>query len=563
MRAFRTAVFFIALILVSLATAQPMEGRWTIAMSPITIAASCTVQIGDTLVVDPGVTINITRSNANFVIRGMAIIGVPDQAPVRINGAGSPGLSYENTNQLNRITAQISGMNRGLRVRGSILSVVQTDIQSPSSFGIDASRSTVNINRSLISTAGQSGIKLDSGSTMTFTESSIRFCINHGIYAMRGAGITLQNSTILNNNNHGIWIDGTINNGRLYVFDSDISQNGQRGVYINNVSNNLLERVSIVANGNDGLYLLNASGMTATRLTLSDNGNRAPGGSGLFLFNSTVSYVTSSAIDNNENYGVYAQSSTVNLRYCNFFANQGGNVQGTTVGSNAITVNPQWQQSTGHQRIPIFNSPLVDAGEWFLPRDPDGSPPDIGHRYYNQNLPPVFQTWTPVDTALTRNYGSPTLFRVTYSDPNANDSVRVSWYVNNTLSGTGDSILLPFYVPAVVVRVELNDTKPNGIATKSWAVSVGATEIQNLPEQFAIHASYPNPTNGSIHLTGVGVFTGEIRLTDLLGRTVAEKSFRTLPGKWTITWQFPSTLPSGSYYLQVPNQKPISLILLK
>ncbi|MCX7834758.1 MAG: right-handed parallel beta-helix repeat-containing protein [bacterium] len=538
-------------------------GNWTLAGSPYRIVGNCTLRTGQTLNVEAGVQIRF-QGNYQFIISGRITLGdtAGYQVLITSDAATYPGITFFNSNYQNSFqNVRIQNAARGIKLENSgYLLLINTLIESPTQYGIECNESNVVCDNVTILNAGMSGIRVNGGQLTAFN-SDISNCGDHGVQGLNGASLALTNCSILNNNDDGVRNTNSGTVGSLSLNNCEISDNGVYGIYATGLSTATIHYVSTVINGSHGVFLQNANNVDILRLTSSGNGIGPNMGSGLFLFSCNVN-INSSTFDFNRSWGIYAQSSTMYISYCNFFQNTSGNITGGTAGVSPLYVNPLWQSTSGTIRYPSRNSPLIDQGSPAITRDPDRTRADVGHHYYNQNRPPYFISRVPPDSVIQGVWGNNILFQVTYGDSDATDTVRVRWYVNSILQGHGSTFTLPSVRASGIVDVVLDDFKPAGQTSFRWTVYVGVDEPK-VPNQFSSVYVSPNPTNGWFRIQANNVPDGKIVLYDANGRVVQSVNFIAHNRQLDQTFFIPSILPSGRYWIVLPSKEPVPIIFLK
>ncbi|MBZ0264801.1 T9SS type A sorting domain-containing protein, partial [bacterium] len=242
-------------------------------------------------------------------------------------------------------------------------------------------------------------------------------------------------------------------------------------------------------------------------------------------------------------------------QYCSFFANQNGpHGGGATTGTGDIFENPMLvQPATGDFSLEP-ESPCIDAGSPIL-EDPDGTVRDIGAIFFNQNNPPVIDSFLPENLTLGTFIGETIEFSVVASDAE-NHMLLYSWYDRETLISrdeTAEVTITVGHQPGDSIWVMIDD-QHTGSTKLTWrldAVPVDENVKVQLPKQFAINSIHPNPFNPattvSLALPRAGVYN--LSVYDVLGRMVTNQSERTSAGFTTLQLNAESW-SSGLYFVR-------------
>ncbi|MBI4753795.1 right-handed parallel beta-helix repeat-containing protein [Candidatus Desantisbacteria bacterium] len=235
-----------------------------------------------------------------------------------------------------------------------------------------------------------------------------------GIYCCNGAEPIIANNIITNNGDEGIRYrdaSGTATN-------NIISKNGGDGICCNNSFPSITNNI-ITGNNRDGICCNNSSPFI-TNCIISDN-NTGDGRGGISCNDNSSPTITNNIITENgitsaDYYGIYDASGTPIINYNDVWGNgeYGNNNYATcTAGSNDISLDPQFiDTSTGNYRLGT-NSPCIDAGSNTaaadIPTDKDGHPRifrivDMGAYEFTGNFLQIrllTPTEGPVDTIVT------------------------------------------------------------------------------------------------------------------------------------------------------------------
>jgi len=552
----------------------PVSGHWYAAIHDYYLTRSCTVAVGTQLIIDPGVVVHV-NSGGRFVVNGRLVAGgASARTAISADGSAWKGIqisgSFDDIHITNcDLTVPVAGGDSAvalLLINSPIVYVDNCFIFASSNDNIRLYNSTLTISNSQVNNAQRYNV-FSRGSTINASNSTFDNAALRNIYGINSTNVYLTrceiNGALDVSNGDGIRLENTSNSGTLQMTECECSGNERRGAYCMFVSSVTFNYVTFADNGAAGFYAQIVPSIHANRVTMSNNGSIAPGGEGAFCYQSTGNF-NSCDFDGNGGAGIQAQSTTgISTSFCNFYNNEVSAITGPVAIADSIIANPAWLPNAHHLRYTDVGSRLINSGDPFAAHDSDRTNADIGHHYHNLNHAPIFITWSPTDTVLSGAWGDQRSFSVTYSDSDATDTVRVKWYLDGNLAGTGPNFVATLSQASQFVTAELNDNKPGGINRMYWHVNVGVEEVVAPPHDFGVKSLYPVPTNGMVTIVGDGVVHGRWQLVDLLGRTIAVWN-RTQPaGSWHYSMALPANLPSGRYWIIPPQEKPISLILLK
>jgi len=306
--------------------------------------------------VDTGVSVlfdNITISGAN-------IINDEDRYGGGICGFNSSVVTVSNST----ISGNVAWNGGGIfGYEGSTITVLDSSISGNVSrsgggiYGNDiiVTNSTISDNSSDQSEGG--GIMLGRSSTLVVTNSTISGNAGRGVFGYDNSTITIMDSTIARNAYYGILIRS---GGAVSVTNSSISENAVHGIY--GGTNTTIKVMNSTIAGNLG----GASGggiyghrVTVTNSTIVHNSGQAGGG-----------------IDRYSNGSLTLNNTIVALNT----APSSANVRGSYTGShNFIDGDPMLNPLIDGEGVvlyyvPIFGSPVIDAGSGTLAVDADGGP---------------------------------------------------------------------------------------------------------------------------------------------------------------------------------------------
>ena len=223
-----------------------------------------------------------------------------------------------------------------------------------------------------------------------------------GIFINGGAAPTVV-WNIIKYNDAGVW------GGGIYVFDGSspyisrnvIFNNGvtkslQRG-YENTEKNEMLVvggrlcnpgEVNVPRTTNGGGILVTNYGSQPTYPAIINNtidGNYGSGDGGGIFCNNALPDIRNNILTNNDKYGIFAQTTTIEVTYNDVWNNTTANYSGTvTVGVGNISDDPLFVNPTLENYHIQFGSPCIDTADPGTPLDPDSTRADMGAYYYHQ-----------------------------------------------------------------------------------------------------------------------------------------------------------------------------------
>ncbi len=170
------------------------------------------------------------------------------------------------------------------------------------------------------------------------------------------------------------------------------------------------------------------------------------------------------------------------------------------------------------------NSPAIDSGDPEFDNDPDGTRADMGYHYYNQNnSAPLIRGFEPQDTILAVTNVSE-YFSIDVSDDDEMDSLVYRWFHSGLIVGSDPEIdiVFPDTGNCQLSVVVMDGTDADSV---SWTVLVSPNSIiveSKPPIQYALHSPYPNPFNSVAMIPYELPEQSELQidLFDLMGRRV-------------------------------------------
>lgn len=259
-------------MLVAIDVAGTQSGTWTIANSPYNVTGDITVPQGSSLIIEPGVVVNV-GSNFQITAQGhISAVGTENDTIYFTSDSRWKGFRLESTTVTSVFNhCKIEKVQDGIRPINSPVDVINSHINDASNHCIDVyginGPAVTNIKYSKISGATKAGISISQNSNVT-----IEYCdiYNNGLGTQYYGGIHLQNQSasgecdpliqynrIHNNLKQGIngW-DVTSNSRINPIVKHNIIESNLTGLNLRHVSglfeNNQVINNFIVGNANSG-----------------------------------------------------------------------------------------------------------------------------------------------------------------------------------------------------------------------------------------------------------------------------------------------------------------------
>jgi len=397
------------------------------------------VSDGDTLIIEPGVTVKF-MDYYSFTIYGKLVAAGTEADSIRFT-SGQP---YCNPGDWDRIKFE------GISSSNSVISYTKIEYASS---GIDCYNSSPTISNNEI-IINSTGIDCCSNSNPIICNNTISYNNSEGIYCSSSSP-TISNNTI-SNNSYGIKCNSS---SSPTISSNTISYNNSGGIYCNSssptISNNTIKfnrsewegsgiycdynsspiiSNNTISNNNKGICCYYSSSPIISNNTIEFNLSFYEfEGSGIYCYSSSSPIISNNTISNNSdgihcrssssptilnnilynnNRGIGANSSPSALEHNLFWLNDNagtGNVHASF--GEIVTVNANGDSCDTYFNLfmdPLFvdpdsldfhlteNSPCIDAGDPDqIYYDPDGTVADIGAFYFDQGSEaPVINDFT-------------------------------------------------------------------------------------------------------------------------------------------------------------------------
>jgi len=397
--------------------AGTVSGTWNAAGSPYLIEGDVTVPPGETLTIEPGVTVFFQSWYALTVNGHLDAIGT-EESPILFTatepGPGEPGwkgVRFVNDRSASRMSyctvenGQVMGVEPYKRGGG-----VACDNSNP---WID--HCTIRDNRA--SVAG-GGIYVSSGSAPVISQCLLTGNVTGYLSSASGGGLSCVGSTVeitgctFEDNlasASGGFVAAHGRGGAIHLFESDALITGNviagNEVYAFGNVGTSSRGGGIYVSGSGGLDMLHVSGNTLV-------GNLATGGGteggGIHLTNSAAQIVNTIVAGSTFGGGIHFGSGTgaAGVSYCDLSGNLPADFTGAVPAGlgDLVTENANGDPADVYLNIllaPMFvdapagdfhlleTSPCIDAGDPETAYDPDGTVADIGALFFEQEVPVV------------------------------------------------------------------------------------------------------------------------------------------------------------------------------
>ncbi len=526
----------------------------------------------NTLTIEPGVEIYFGADHGLWVDGTLIVAGEPGDS-VLMHGMGAP----------------VPGCWNGITINdnSSDNSIIECAVISYGEKNVYLNYTEATVRNSRIHSAEDNNIY------MTYGAPIIENCViadhiteNVGSCVFsRGGTPTIDNCTITGGNS-GSALIRIIDNSTPTITNNTLADGNDNCIELEDVYDALVDHNFIYSPELRGMYIDNADFATITYNTID-----TPRGSGIFLTNSasvtmvhnTIYRAGANQVDLRDGiyfgtgcsspnicgnivmectgYGVRSNVPATSAYGC-YYDNDEGSYGGVLEGgdSDLLDTDPmlnieQDPFSWNHLR-PVYNSPCVDAAGCGGYTDEDGTPGDIGARFYNQNDPPVINSYVPENLDLTGYAsGDSVTFSVSAQDPNENP-LDYTWYFRGEEVGTNTSVRLELLYTDMgdSIWVEVDDGWYGGCVTLVWHIDEVATPEyaeNTLPKAFAIESAYPNPFNPTtsiqVAVPEAGVLNLELYTVE--GRRVW-REMRDVPAGRVVVSINGENWAGGVYFLQ-------------
>jgi hypothetical protein len=478
-----------------------LRGHWQPALNPWYIDGNVTLGRSDSLLIDPAVDIRVT-GNFRMTIEGKlwALGTQADSIKITATG-GAPSSWYGITitgaaaNRSHLKYVIIKHASQGVNCESADPTIENCSISLCNSAGVRFSDSNGLLLNSKISFITSNGVAITDQSRVTVQYCHIWRCGDSGVAISGSAIATVLSDTIEDVSDYGIAL--TAAGASTLLSWNVIMRPGVRGISVSESNHITVTRNAVYQTSSGaGVFIYRS-----TYVILVNNTILASGGNGGYGVQITTSsaQVENNIIGENSRNGLFVSNSAPACGYNDLYSNAGGDYSGVDPAQGDMHVNPMLINPGLGDFAPRRDSPIVDHGDPQLDPDPDGTQADIGAWFYNQNHPPVIQSWSP--DSLIRVAGDSIInFTVTATDAD-HHQLNNNWYVNGSLESRLAGLSRSFTQDGdYTVRVVVDDHYYLGTAEHIWQFAVAGAFVrpdQPLPEGYSVSEVYPNPFNGT------------------------------------------------------------------
>jgi len=502
----------------SFALEGELRGVLSIWDSPFRVTGHLTVPAGDSLTIDPGVVLQFAGLY-KFNVYGTLIAVGTQKDTIRfehlfLTVGGWDGIRFEGSAggvsklQYCRV---MNGM-RAIGIAGGANPRISNSRILDSKSGIIITSSKGVIEQCHISATDGTGILVEGSSNTIIRNNWIFDCFVNGVIVTETAKASVD-SNYISVNKIGIRVSTT---QACSLKWNQVMSCGDHGINLGTTNGTVLYRNIISrSDGNYGIEVNRANNTHLIGNTVADNVI-----TGIHIYASNGVRVMNNVSINNGRHGIECQTATPQMLNNLFHGNRQTNYTGVEAGETDLQVPPVFDM----EYWPFEGSPVIDVGNGIAPRDPDGTPPDIGARFFNQNLPPVITDFQP--EILDNAEGLVDInFSVTAMDPEGKQ-LYYRWYLNGVKQGETQSAYT--YTPTSDGKFNLvvvvDDKLYLGTDSVMWAFFVGVPEEETaVPVQFSVAEPYPNPFNATTNISFILPSRGNVtvELNDLAGSRVS------------------------------------------
>ena len=391
---FLLIVFSTGLLLAQTNVEGDVSGTWITANSPYNVIGDLEVPNGQTLTIEPGVSVEFMDYYSFTIYGKLVAIGTENDSILFTSGQMTPNpddweyIKFEDSSDDNSIIsyAKIEYANYGIWCDSSSPSISNNTISNNYYYGILCKySSSPSISNNTISNNNYYGISCSYYSSPSISNNTISNNNYSGIYCYYSSSPSISNNTISNNSSRGIYCYSSSPS----ISNNTISNNSSRGIYCSHSSPSISNNT--ISNNNYGIYCYYSSSSISNN-TISNNNDDGI----LCEYYSSPSILNNILYDNST--GIYAESSPASLEYNLFYLNNtAGSGNLPSYFGNIITVNANGDSCDTYCNLfmnPLFvdsldfhltaSSPCIDAGDPTSPLDPDSTFADMGAFYFDQ-----------------------------------------------------------------------------------------------------------------------------------------------------------------------------------
>ncbi len=225
----------------------------------------------------------------------------------------------------------ITGTNRGIGIIQSSVWVRDTTVKNSGGVGIESRwNSNLWLENSTINNNGR-GLRSSKSGAIYVNNSVVTANANRGIDINQGSVVLIENGSLISGNtSHGIKVNG---NSHLYLAGSTVENNTARGVSVSGSSKADIENTSILTNGDVGVSVYGSSSAWLSNNQINSNAT------GVSVSQSSNAQFSGNTLNNNTDGGVNAgSSSSLDFEGGNTLSNNGANA--VWLGRNSSITQP-------------------------------------------------------------------------------------------------------------------------------------------------------------------------------------------------------------------------------
>ncbi len=529
--------------------AGPVSGLWTANASPYTVTGNITLANNDTLRIEPGVIV-VFQGNFRFTISGRMMAEGTESDSIFIYGGGQRGswrglfFTGPGADRSHVSYCGIRFAYQGINLDDADPQIDHSTISLCSDAGITFNRSLSKVLYCNIGMISGSGMKIGGSSRPNVRYCTVSNCGNNGLFVNESSNPVLDHNTIDGVSDNGIHLSSA---APCSVVFNKILRSGVRGISVSESNGAFVARNVIDGSNGPGVFLYSSANVQFINNTILNSGVH-----GIQVSLRVSGTIGNNICENSQLYGLIVQGSNPTCDYNDLYSNGDGDYSGIQAGAHDMHI----PSSLDGNYNPREGNGLINAGDPYLPPDPDGTRADIGAGFFNQNHPPEIRSFRPNWLADTTVRGDTAYeFSAEVVDPDRHFLI-YKWFVNDTEEWRNVSFRRNFNRDGeYTIRLLVDDRYYLGQTEHIWHFFVDGSAVApegSLPEGYFLSEAYPNPFNGVLHLRMTVPIREDckIDLLDLSGRHLQTVFAGGLEaGDHQISFDA-GNLPSGEYLIR-------------
>jgi len=487
-----TTLETVTLIALGIQLTGSQSGIWEAGCS-YSVIGEISVSEGDTLIIEPGVTVKF-MGYYSLDIYGTLVAAGTETDSIRFtsgrpywNPADWHNIAFVGNSASNSIISYsiIEYACEGILCLESSSPSINNNTISNNDDGIYCYESSPIIINNTISNNNDDGIYCRNYSSPTISNNTISNNNDDGIFCYESSSPTISNNTISNNSGFGIYCGSSSSTIINNIINNMINNNGG-GIFCAS-SSTTISNNTIKNNSNNGIYC-SSSSPTIRNNTISNNSS-----DGIYCRFSSSPAIMNNILYNNDT-GIYGLSTLASLEHNLFWLNNnlgyGSNIPAAfgeivTVNTNGDSCDTYWNLFMDPMLVDpdssdfhlTENSPCIDAGDPDqIYYDPDGTIADIGAFYFDQgSVAPVINDFTgqPVEGLAP--------LVVQFAQDITGPVTDFEWFFGD---GGTSSLPNPVYIYTIqgTYSVSLTVTGPGGTDSMIMTDYITVLELQIPPE---------------------------------------------------------------------------------